>query len=426
VDERTRALLRNLATTRGTPSYVYFPDRVIDGIAALERAFGDRFTVSYAIKCNPNRALLAAIRRRLDHVDASSIGEVERGIAAGYAPEHISFSGPAKRAFEIDRAVALGVGAIVCESEDQIAAVDASAARQGKQAAVLLRINPRNVPKRFGLHMAGRAGQFGVDEEDCDGLLESLAHRRHLVFDGFHIFSGGNSLDAAAIAENFGIFIELFERFSSTHRLRPRRLIFGSGFGIPYFDSDRPLDLDDLAARINPMLDDMRRSPWLGQARCMLEMGRFLTGPHGYLLTSVVAAKHSRGTRIRMCDAGFNNHLSACGMMGTVIRRNWRIVNLREAPRAVDEYLLVGPLCASFDQLAAKIELPETAVGDLLAVETSGAYGLTASPTRFISHPEPREYLIFEAEGHRIVDATESSLNSPADVRHLPEGALSR
>ncbi len=421
----TRSILRNIATTHGTPSFVYFPERVHATIDELTAAFGDRFSISYAIKCNPNTKLLKALGSHLGHVDASSIAEVERGLAAGYLAENISFSGPAKRPFEIERAVALGVGALVCESEAQIAMADASAHRLGLRAKVLLRINPKNVPKKFGLHMAGRAGQFGVDEEDCDALLAKLGQWANIDFSGFHIFSGGNALDVGAITENFSNFIELFERFATNHDLKPKKLIFGSGFGIPYFDTDLALDLTQLAARVNPLIDELRRSSRLGQAQCMLEMGRFLTGPHGYLLTSVVAAKHSRGTDIRLCDAGFNNHLSACGMMGTVIRRNWNIRNLREEARGAHEYLLVGPLCASFDQLAAKIELPETVIGDCLAVEASGAYGLTASPTRFISHPEPREYLVFAGEDYRLEDATESELNHPEAARHLPPAGLS-
>ncbi len=155
----------------------------------------------------------------------------------------------------------------------------------------------------------------------------------------------------------------------------------------------------------------------------MLEMGRWLIGAHGYLLTGIVAEKHSRGTDIVMCDAGFNNHLSACGMMGTVIRRNWRFANLDARDAEEREYLVVGPLCASFDQLAAKLSLPECRPGDVIAVQSSGAYGLTASPTRFISHPEPREYLAFESGGVRIEDVTESTLNHPAREAHLPRRA---
>src|SRR6185437_15285837 len=114
-----------------------------------------------------------------------------------------------------------------------------------------------------------------------------------------------------------------------------------------------------------------------------LEMGRWLVGPSGWLLTSVIAEKNSRRVHFRLCDAGFNNHLAACGMMGTVIRRNWRLHNLSNPQGPPHAYTLAGPLCTSIDLLASDLTLPELRVGDVVAVENSGAYGLGASPTRF-------------------------------------------
>jgi diaminopimelate decarboxylase len=204
----------------------------------------------------------------------------------------------------------------------------------------------------------------------------------------------------------------LFTRLSQAHGFAPRSLVFGSGFGIPYQDDQLPLELEALAPRLNARIDGLRKDPLLAGARCTLEMGRWLVGPFGYLLTAVVGLKHSRGTDIALLDAGFNNHLAAAGMMGTMIRRNWSFTVLGGASRAPRSYTLVGPLCTTIDQLASKIELPELRIGDLLAIAGSGAYGLTASPTRFISHPEPREVLV-EADGS-LNEVTESRLNAPA------------
>jgi diaminopimelate decarboxylase len=156
------------------------------------------------------------------------------------------------------------------------------------------------------------------------------------------------------------------------------------------------------------MLDELKAGAPFEHTACVLEMGRWIVGPAGWLVTRVVAEKHSRGTDFRACDAGFNTHLAACGMLGSVIRRNWRFLNLSNPDAALRRYTLVGPLCTSIDVLASKIDLPETRIGDVIAVENSGAYGLTASPTRFISHPEPAEWLVF---GDDILDVTESTAN---------------
>lgn len=410
IDPSRATTLGEVAARFGTPCYVYFARPMRERLHCVEKAFSGRFAVSFAMKCNPNVGLLRALQGALTSVDASSGGEVRRAIQAGYPAGQITFSGPAKRAFEIEYAVGVGCGAIVCESERQIEVVDETARRLGRRQPVLIRVNPNRVAKRFGLQMGGRPSQFGIDEDAVDGVLERLPRFSALEFAGLHVFSAGNSLDGAAIAENLLIIAELFDKLVSRHSLAPRELVFGSGFGIPYFADDQELDLASIAATVNPVLDRLRARPGHERCRYVLEMGRWLVGPYGFLLTSVVDAKVSKGTDIRLCDAGFNNHLSACGMMGTVMRRNWRFWNLsRLAQPASERFLLVGPLCASFDVLGTNVDLPPTEPGDIIAIGSSGAYGLTASPTRFISHPEPREVLVEDAENAVLLDVTETT-----------------
>jgi diaminopimelate decarboxylase len=323
----------------------------------------------------------------------------------------MTFSGPAKRPFELARAVDLGVGEIVVESVRELGEIDRLARARGRRQVVLLRINPRRMPAQFGVNMAGKPSVFGIDEEEADEAVRLARDLPGVDLAGFHIYSGTNSLSVDAIDENIGIFVEIFERLSAEHGIAPRALVFGSGFGIPYQPGQAPLDVAALAPRLVARIDAMKQAPRLANARCSLEMGRWLVGPHGYLVTGVVSLKRSRGADLALLDAGFNNHLAAAGMMGTVIRRNWPFHALSGEGRAARTYNLAGPLCTTIDQLATKIELPELAIGDLLAIGASGAYGLTSSPTRFISHPEPREILV-EADG-ALHDVTESRLNWP-------------
>ena len=417
MQQAVASALTRLATEYGTPLYVYFAEPIRQRLCALHEAFGDRFTVSYALKCNPNVSLLRALHGVLHSVDASSAGEIARAMRAGYLPQDIAFSGPAKRAFEIEFAVRNRCGAIVCESVNEVAAVSAVAALHGRVQPILLRINPVYVPRRFGLQMGGRPTQFGIDEEIVSDVIDSVAEWPGVALEGLHVYSAGNSLDESAIAENFTSIAALFTRLVRRHSLVPKKLVFGSGFGIPYFEGDRELELDRLAASINPVIDELRTLDGLAGCRLLLEMGRWLVGPSGYLLTSVVDSKTSRGVEIRLCDAGFNNHLSACGMMGTVIRRNWQFTNLsRPAAEATRRYLVAGPLCASFDVLGSDVVLPETERGDVLCIGSSGAYGLTASPTRFISHPEPREVLVERLDGLLAQDVTESGMHHPDSI----------
>lgn len=392
----------------GTPLYVYDVDQIRARFAQLKGLFGRHFGVSYAVKANPNIQLL---KRLLPHVatfDVSSYAEVERALEAGCPPERITFSGPCKRVIEVEGAVEQRIGELVLESLAEADTADAAARARGVSQPVLIRINPSVGPRHFGVNMAGKASQFGIDEEEMEAAIDHVVALPNLDLVGFHIYSGTNSLNAEAIAENWAIFIELFRRGAARAGIAPRKLVFGSGFGVPYTATEAPLDVEAVAARALPMIDELKTDPTFAGAECVLEMGRWLVAPAGLLLTSVIAQKASRGVEMRACDAGFNNHLAACGMMGTVIRRNWNIANVTNPDGEPGVYTLVGPLCTTIDILATDITLPQVRIGDILAVANSGAYGLTASPTRFISHPEPAEVLIDEG---RVTDVTESALN---------------
>lgn len=405
--------LASVAETIGTPTYVYDVQTIRDRFARLRQVFGNRFGVSYAVKANPNVELLRRIEPQVATFDVSSFKEMERALAAGCAPARVTFSGPAKRRPEIERAIALGLGELVLESMAEAECASRFAAASGRTQPVLIRINPTAVPRHFGVNMAGKASQFGIDEEEIDDAIDRIASLPGLRLIGFHIYSGTNCLKAEAIADNFEIFIRLFRKAAARAGLHPAKLVFGSGFGVPYYNEDGPLDVEAAAARIVPMIDALKAEAAFAQTECILEMGRWLVGPAGWLLTGVVTEKLSRGTHFLICDAGFNNHLAACGMMGTVIRRNWRYANVNAGEVNVGDaqsrtYTLVGPLCTTIDVLASDIALPKTAPGDVLAIANSGAYGLTASPTRFISHPEPAEVLL---DGEDMVAVSESALN---------------
>lgn len=401
------------AATLGTPAYVYDIDAITARAQFLAGLFGDRFGISYAIKANPNPAVLAALCPYLATFDASSWAEVGRALAAGMPAERISFSGPAKRDFEIDGAVAAGLGELVIENPAEAIRASDQAQRLGRRQNCLIRLNPLRVPRNFGASMGGTASQFGIDEEAMAEQLPAIAALPGLNVIGFHIYSGTNCLNPEALAENFTIFAEVFTAAQTITGIAPQRLIFGSGFGIPYLPAEAELDHDRLPALINPIVDELRAKPAFAKAALTLELGRWLVGPYGWLVTRVLAEKSSRGAEIRACDAGFNNHLAACGMMGSVFRRNWRYENLTNPAGAVAAYTLVGPLCTTIDRLAVDVDLPQVRVGDLISIAQSGAYGITASPGRFISHPEAREIAVTDGRCH---DVSETLMNHPQAV----------
>lgn len=387
------AWLGRAADRHGTPSYVYFTDPIAQRIEELRRAFGGRLALSYAVKCNPNPALLGWLNDRIDLLDISSIGEFRLAVAAGWNPVLISFTGPAKRDFEIEEAIRGDIGLLVIESLREARIANAVAKSLNCVQRVLIRIAPDYVPKGFGDQMAGRPGPFGIDLADAPDALQQIMAMPGLRLAGLHIYSGTQCLKPDAIVENYRSFLRIFAELCDAHDVTPDNLILGSGLGIAYHDGDSPLDLAAVAAGILPDLDRFRAQPRFANTQLALELGRYLVAEAGYFLTRVVSIKQSCGTRIAICDGGMNNHLPASGLFGMVMRRNYVMhrVGGGEDRQKVD---ISGPLCTSIDRLGSGVELPRLAEGDVIAIHNSGAYGLTASPIHFISHAPPAELLV--------------------------------
>lgn len=395
-------LLKSAADEFGTPSYLYVADRIQSRLDQLEEDFAKWFQLSYAVKANPNPALLEWLRGRVPYLDVSSIGEVRIALAAGWQASQLSFTGPAKRRSEIEEAIRVGVGELVLESLEEASAADKLAAAQGRCQRVLVRLAPDYVPKGFGDHMAGRPSPFGIDVEQAEAALKQIAEMHHLKMVGLHIYSGTQSLKPAAIIENWRIFLTVFRRFCELMNLAPERLVLGSGLGIPHHLGDVSLNTAEIAAEIGGDLEEFRQDGRFADTELVLELGRHLVGEAGIFLTRVLRVKPSRNAQVVLCDGGMNAHLAATGQFGMVLRRNY-MLHLVGGGGDLQKYDLHGPLCTSIDRLAAGVELPVLSSGDVIAIHPSGAYGPTASPMRFISHALPRELF---AEGGKIVDVT--------------------
>ena len=167
----------------------------------------------------------------------------------------------------------------------------------------------------------------------------------------------------------------------------------GGGFGIPYFPGEQPLDLPTIGAHLHGIVESAKSK--LPGAELVIELGRFLVGEAGIYAVRVVDRKVSRGEVFLVTDGGLHHHLSASGNFGQVIRKNYPVeigTRATDSPREVAS--VVGPLCTPLDLLADRMELAVAQPGDLAVVFQSGAYGLTASPKQFLSHPAALEVLV--------------------------------
>ena len=384
--------LTKLAARVGrTPFYVY-DRRMLDArMRELRQALPDAVEIHYAVKANPMPALIGYMACLADGLDVASGGELAVALDAGANPQCISFAGPGKSVDELAQAVAAGI-LINVESLREIRVLSELSQRVLAKARVAVRVNPDFELKMSGMKMGGGPKQFGIDAEQVPGALAEIG-AAGLAFEGFHVFSGSQNLQAAAICEAQTRSLELVMRLAE-HAPGPVRSVnLGGGFGIPYFPGDKPLDLAPIGENLAALAEQAKTA--LPDARLVIELGRYLVGEAGLYVCRVVDRKISRGQVFLVTDGGLHHHLAASGNFGQVIRKNYPVaIGNRMEASDVEQASVVGPLCTPLDLLADRMPLPVANEGDLVVVFQSGAYGLTASPTRFLSHAEPGEVLV--------------------------------
>lgn len=374
-----------------TPFYAY-DRRLLDARAAqLRTILPPEVKLHYAVKANPMPALVCHMAGLVDGLDVASAGELKVALDAGMNPQAISFAGPGKRREELAQAIAAGV-LLNVESFREARELAELSAAQGLPARVAVRMNPDFELKSAGMKMGGGPKQFGVDAEAVPELLAEIG-RLGLAFEGFHLYSGSQNLRAESICEAQRESLKLLLRLSESAPAPVRMLNLGGGFGIPYFPGEQALDLAPIGANLSAIVERAGRE--LPGAELVIELGRYLVGEAGIYVCRVIDRKVSRGQVFLVVDGGMHHHLAASGNFGQVIRKNYPVVvgnRVQGARREIAS--VVGPLCTPLDILAERMDLAEAQPGDLIVVSQSGAYGRTASPQAFLSHPEPAEALV--------------------------------
>jgi diaminopimelate decarboxylase len=374
-----------------TPFYAYDRGLLSARVAALRQALPSEVKLHYAIKANPMPALVAHMASLVDGLDIASASELRVALNANMDPAEISFAGPGKTEFELAQAVASGV-LLNVESQREVRLLTQLYRNSGQRARVAVRVNPDFELKSSGMKMGGGPKQFGVDAEQVPELLDEIG-RSGLRFEGFHIFSGSQNLRAESICEAQRKSYELAVRLAETAPAPVRVLNIGGGFGIPYFPGDQSLDLSPIKQNLQELVGMSRQA--LPGSQLVIELGRYLVGEAGIYVCTVIDRKISRGQVFLVTDGGLHHHLAASGNFGQVVRKNYPVVvgnRVQGGRREIAS--VVGPLCTPLDLLAHRMELAEAQAGDLIVVFQSGAYGLTASPTAFLSHPAPAEVLV--------------------------------
>ncbi|MCX7097490.1 MAG: pyridoxal-dependent decarboxylase, exosortase A system-associated [Methylococcales bacterium] len=374
-----------------TPFYAYDRQLMTERVAKLRNNMPPDLKIHYALKANPMPAVVQHMASLVDGFDLASAGEMKVALDTTMPAQYISMAGPGKRKQELQQAIAAGI-TINIESPHELETIALLSEQSGIQARVAIRINPAFELKASGMKMGGGPKQFGIDEELLPTVLKQTK-TLNLDFQGFHIYSGSQNLKADSIIDAQQQSINLALKLAEYCPTPVKKLNIGGGYGIPYFPGETPVDIQKIGDALAKPMDTYKASN--PQADIIIELGRYLVGEAGLYVCQILDKKISRGQTFLVVDGGLHHFLAASGNFGQVIRKNYPVAIANKMNALETETVnIVGPLCTPLDILADRMDLPTAEIGDLVVTYQAGAYGLTASPTAFLSQPRAEEVLV--------------------------------
>ena len=370
-----RTALSRVAEEFGTPTYVYSKSALLENFAAYANACQGRDAlVCYAMKANSNLAILDLLARAGAGFDIVSGGELLRVIAAGGSPGKVIFSGVGKTVDEMRLALEHGILCFNVESIPELHRLNEVAGSMGKRAPVSLRVNPNVDAKTHPYIATGlKANKFGVAFDDALDTYRTAAGLPHLDVVGIDCHIGSQLLDDAPLLEALDKLIELIDTLD-TEGIHLHHLDIGGGLGVDYgVEGEKPpVPVGTYLARLFQRIDAWRAEKYEGKpVKVIFEPGRSIVADTGVLLTKIEYLKPGVEKNFAIVDAAMND------LMRPTLYQAWmgvQPVSPREGAKLT--YDVVGPVCESGDWLARERDLA-VEPGDLLAIMTAGAYGMT-------------------------------------------------
>lgn len=383
-----------LAREHGTPAYVYSAAVIRAQYGALKAALEKHLPpdrqplLCYACKANGNLAILSLLRSLGCGLEVVSEGELFRGLKAGFSSEKIITTSFGKTEPEIRAYLKAGIHQINIEALPELETVNRIAAELDVTAPVVFRLNPDISGGGHHKISTGRKGdKFGLSVEDILILYDKAEHLANVKALGLSVHIGSQVFTVEA-------FKPAFEKLASTVKtLRAQghtveRLDIGGGFPVVYND-EKLLDLDQYAQWVNDIIVPL-------ETEIQMEPGRYLVAGSGVLLTRTAYVKESRGKAFLVLDAGMNDLIRP-----TLYEAYHGIRPVENPERTPRTYDVVGPVCESGDLFASARSIPEIRDGELLVIETAGAYGFSMA-SNYNSRQLPAEILVDGDEAQLI------------------------
>lgn len=379
---------KRVAEQVGTPCFVYSKAALEDAWNQYSQALADfPHLICYAVKANSNLALLNLFARLGAGFDIVSGGELARVLAAGGRADRVVFSGVGKSEAEIRAALYAGIKCFNIESPSELDHLNRIAGQMGKVAAISVRVNP-DVDAKTHAHISTgkKENKFGIAYDQALDVYRRAAGLANIRVTGIDAHIGSQILDPQPLFDAMQRIMDLADRLAA-EGIPLHHISNGGGLGIRYKD-EQTADIAAYVTRLRAMIGSR-------PLELLLEPGRSLVGNAGVLLTRVEIIKHAGQKNFCIIDAAMND-LARPAIYGA-----WHeIVQCLPDSAPARSYDVVGPVCESTDKLGDARTLA-VSEGDLLAILSAGAYGMTMS-SNYNTRPRAAEVLIDGEDAHLI------------------------
>ena len=382
--------LAELASTYGTPLYVYSAGTIAQRYRAVDEAFaGYPHSMHYALKANSTLAIARFLRSLGAFADANSGGEIDVALRAGFTPSQIVFTGVGKTDAELASAIDLGVRSINAESEGELQRIDAIAAGRNTRARVAIRVNP-DIDARSHPHISTglKTNKFGIAIDDAREICARMRGRPGIEIVGLHSHVGSQITQLEPLRRAAAALVSLAADLKAIG-VEVDHLDIGGGLGVSYEGQPVP-SAAEYAEAVLPIVRESGLT-------LILEPGRFLVAQAGVLVARVIDIKPQAGGKLFVIlDAGMTELIRP--MLYSAFHRI-ELVQCSSSPEAVCD--IVGPLCETSDTLGKDRRLPTPHVGDLMVVFDTGAYG-SVMASNYNRRPMPAEVLVRDGNASLI------------------------
>ena len=369
-----------------TPFYLYDEEVIQNKVLFLNSLdFKFDFKFHFAVKANPNLAILNLIKKYNFGAEVVSAGELFKSLKAGFDPTSVIFDGPGKTEFDLKYAITQQIKSINVENLEEIAFINEYSLNKGLITNIGIRINPDIDAKTLDKITTGKSGgKFGVSVDQID--FESIAKFKGVKLTTLSEHIGSQITDHNQLISSYQKLISLADKINTSLKTI-QTLDFGGGFGV-IDHSDKKLNFRDWQNDLNQLLNGKSYN-------IIFEPGRYVVADSGELYTKVLYVKKSGNKKIIITDSSFSEYLRPALYDITPP------IKVLNETQDLETYDIAGGICESTDYLAKDVQIPRVKQGDFIKLMNVGAYGSSMSST-YNSRPRPLE-ILKNKEEYRVI-----------------------